>query len=165
MNAVNHNRSVSPAGRGRRWLSAILIISALGSPISSPAAGPSLELEKRAGKVVLIDFWASWCVPCRMAFPWMWTMIQRYGAKGFVIIAVNLDKDDQPPPAFLADFPAMDLQTIRDPDAVLAKEWKVEAMPTAFLIDKKGKLRYTHKGFLADDIPNYEAHIAELVNE
>jgi len=147
------------------WLlsAALLAFLAVSSP--SPAAGPSLELEKHAGKVVYVDFWASWCIPCKKSFPWMWSMAQKYGSKGFVVLTVNLDKDETLIQQFLADFPPMDLAVIRDPAGALATEWKVETMPTSFIVDKKGKVRFTHKGFRTNEIPDYESHIAELVNQ
>ena len=134
--------------------------------IIQPAwAGPALDLGKQSGKVVYLDFWASWCIPCKKSFPWMWAMTQKYGPKGFVVLTVNLDKEEKLIQQFLADFPPMDLAVIRDPAGALATEWKVETMPTSFILDKKGKVRYTHKGFRANEIAEYESHIAELVSE
>jgi len=142
------------------------IIGAYLFPTSAIASDkPSLELEKYAGKVVYVDFWASWCAPCRKSFPWMWTMTQRYGAKGFVVITVNLDKNEKLAQDFLAEFPGIGLPVVMDPEAALAKEWKVEAMPTSFLLDRKGKTRYTHRGFLTGETGEYETHIIELVGE
>ena len=134
---------------------------------SSPAAPaftlPGLQgdvtLDSLRGKAVLVDFWASWCGPCRQSFPWMNDLQHRYGAKGLAIVAVNLDKDREFANTFLAEVPAS-FTVAFDPSGRTAESYKVKAMPTTFLISPDGKLLVTHTGFDAKRAPEFEAQIA-----
>ena len=84
-----------------------------------------------SGRVVWVDFWASWCAPCRRSFPWMNQMHQRYSRQGLQIIAVNVDKDRAAAEQFLAETPAA-FPLRFDPDGTLAEAFNVEAMPTSY---------------------------------
>jgi thiol-disulfide isomerase/thioredoxin len=121
-------------------------------------AAPPPALEPVEGKVVWVDFWASWCVPCRRSFPWLNTMQRKYGPAGLQIIAVNLDKDRALADGFLAEVPA-EFALRFDPSADLAKAYGVQAMPSSFLIDADGKVLASHFGFKTADTADYERAI------
>jgi thiol-disulfide isomerase/thioredoxin len=121
-------------------------------------AAPPPPLEPVEGRVVWVDFWASWCVPCRRSFPWLNSMHRKYGPAGLQIIAVNLDKDREVADQFLAEVPA-EFALRFDPSAALAKEFGVQTMPSSFLIDADGKVLASHFGFKTADVADYERAI------
>ena len=127
-----------------------------------PGMKGDVALESLRGKTVLVDFWASWCGPCRQSFPWMNDLEKRYGDKGLAIVAVNLDKDREFANSFLAEVPA-EFTVVFDPSGKTAESYKVKAMPTTFLISPDGKLLATHTGFDAKHAPEFEAQIAEAL--
>jgi len=126
------------------------------SPLIS--AGDNLNLDQYAGKVVVVDFWASWCVPCRRSFPWMNEMHEKYAEAGLVIIAVNVDRERENADIFLAKYPAS-FQIFYDPTAALAKEYEVQVMPTSFVIGRAGEIVEQHAGFKVKKQDDYEAII------
>ena len=133
---------------------AALALMALGLPEQGESAD-ELLLDAYKGKVVVLDFWASWCVPCRRSFPWMNEMLSRYGDDGLVILAVNLDKERAAADAFLEEVPAR-FEILFDPDGTLAREYGVEAMPSSFVFDREGALLTQHLGFKVRKQDEYE---------
>jgi cytochrome c biogenesis protein CcmG/thiol:disulfide interchange protein DsbE len=121
-------------------------------------AADDLDLDKYSGKVVMLDFWASWCVPCRRSFPWMNEMQEKYGQDGLVIVAVNVDREVEDAAAFLQEYPA-NFEIIYGPDAELAKKYEIEVMPSSFIIDREGKIVDRHLGFKVKKQEEYEAMI------
>ena len=106
-------------------------------------AASSLDLTGFRGRVVYLDFWASWCGPCRQSFPWMEIMKSTYGIQGLEIVAVNLDKSRADADRFLKQFhPTFDVRF--DPEAELAEIYKVQGMPSSVLIDRHGVTRFMH---------------------
>lgn len=103
-------------------------------------------LDSLRGQVVLVDFWASWCGPCKSSFPWMRDVYQRYSAKGLAIVAVNLDKSRSSADDFLLDHPSP-FTVAFDPSGATAKAYKVWGMPTSFLIGRDGTVLLAHSGF------------------
>jgi cytochrome c biogenesis protein CcmG/thiol:disulfide interchange protein DsbE len=128
-----------------------------------PSVAGDLNLEIHAGKVVLLDFWASWCVPCRRSFPWMNAMQDKYAEEGLVIIAVNLDREVENAAAFLAEYPA-NFEIVYDPDAALAKAYEVQVMPSSFVIDRNGAAIEQHAGFKVKKQDEYEAVIRSALS-
>ncbi len=127
------------------------------------AASP-LDLASLRGRVVYLDFWASWCGPCRLSFPWMETMKSAYEGQGLEIVAVNLDGDRADADKFLKRFhPTFDVRF--DPKGEIAELYKVQGMPSSVLIDRHGVTRFTHVGFRPVDGPIYEAQLRELLAE
>jgi len=127
-------------------------------------AAPPLDLTSFRGRVVYLDFWASWCGPCRQSFPWMETMNSTYGAQGLEIITVNLDRNRADADRFLKQFhPTFDLRF--DPKGELAEQYKVQGMPSSVLIDRHGVTRFMHVGFRPVDGAIYEAQLRELLAE
>jgi thiol-disulfide isomerase/thioredoxin len=102
---------------------------------------PSLE-----GKVTLIDFWASWCAPCKAAFPEMDNLYQEFGDKGFQIIAVSVDQKERSMQQFL-DRRKPSFTTVHDGSQKLVEQAGIQVMPTSFMVDKKGVIRFVHEGW------------------
>ena len=127
-------------------------------------AAPPPALQPVEGRVVWVDFWASWCVPCRRSFPWLNSMHRKYGPEGLQIIAVNLDKDRALADRFLAEVPA-EFALRFDPAGALAKQYGVQAMPSSFLIDSDGNLLASHAGFRTADTADYEQAIQDALSK
>ena len=121
-------------------------------------AAPPPGLAPVEGRVVWVDFWASWCVPCRRSFPWLNSMQRKYGPDGLQIIAVNLDKDRALADQFLAEVPA-EFALRFDPAGALAKQFAVQAMPSSYLIDAEGNVLASHAGFRTAETADYERAI------
>ena len=123
-----------------------------------------ISLDQYKGQVVYVDFWASWCVPCKHSFPWMNDIQKRYGNKGFKVIAINLDKDKKDANTFLKLHPA-DFTIAYDPEGVAADSYRVKVMPTAYLIDQQGNLVKSHKGFKIEKSGQMEETIRKLLSQ
>jgi thiol-disulfide isomerase/thioredoxin len=121
-----------------------------------------LDLEKYHGKVVYLDFWASWCKPCRESFPWMNTLLTRYPADSFTVITINLDAETEAMHRFLGKVKA-DFDIYHDPSGQIAEQFQLEGMPTSYLIDRSGKTISKHIGFYTRDTDKYEREIEELL--
>lgn len=116
------------------------------------------------GSVVYLDFWASWCVPCRQSFPWMAALRQKYDSLGLQIVTVNLDNDHAAATKFLSELKSP-LKVVYDSTGSLAKVYNLEAMPTSFVYDRTGKLRATNRGFTAKESTAAESLIKTLLEE
>ena len=132
------------------FIAVILLAAAFATEAETP-----LNLESQRGNVVLLDFWASWCVPCRRSFPWMNEMQQRYADDGLKIIAVNLDRKLPDAESFLEVYPA-GFEIHLDPDGKLAKTYGIEVMPTSILFDRNGNILERHAGFKVQRQDEYE---------
>ncbi|MBS0321669.1 MAG: TlpA family protein disulfide reductase [Proteobacteria bacterium] len=126
------------------------------------AAGKPVSLAALRGKVVVVDFWASWCGPCRQAFPWMNALQQKYAGKGLVIVAVNVDKKRSDADRFLAQVPAQ-FTTVFDPDGKTPAAFDVRGMPTTYLVDGSGKIVLVEEGFREETRDAMEARIRALL--
>lgn len=124
-------------------------------------AAETLDLTKHRGKVVLVDFWASWCEPCRHSFPWLNEMQARY-ADRLVVIGVNVDRERTDADRFLAQVPAQ-FQIVYDPDGQLAAQYELMGMPTSCVFDAAGKLIDTHVGFRNGSREEREAQLRKLM--
>jgi cytochrome c biogenesis protein CcmG/thiol:disulfide interchange protein DsbE len=159
----------------KRWLVVILLLccATLPSGAKAPASGagpaPRFDLPARAGRaaldslrgrVVYVDFWASWCEPCRKSFPWLASMHERYGKQGLTIVAINLDKERPAADAFLVRNPAP-FTVAFDPEGRTADAFKVTGMPSSFLIGRTGDIVYSHVGF----DPRKTAPVEALIRE
>ena len=125
---------------------------------------PTFDLAEYQGKVVVVDFWASWCVPCRRSFPWLNDMHEKYAQQGLVIIGVNLDANQKDAAVFLEDYPAA-FKIHYDTEAILAKEFGVEAMPSSFVIGRDGQIEARHLGFKVKRQDEYEAILVDALGE
>jgi thiol-disulfide isomerase/thioredoxin len=119
--------------------------------------------EKLEGKVVLVDFWASWCGPCKKSFPVLNDLHKTYQERGLVILAVSVDKDRAAMEAFLKKMPAS-FSIVRDAGQKLVAAASVAAMPSSFLLDGHGRVRFLHTGFKGDETrQQYVKEIEELL--
>ena len=133
--------------------------------VRSPAeAAASLDLAKYRGKVVYVDFWASWCGPCKLSFPFMQQLAARYPGGEVAVVTVNVDRQRAQADTFLRQVRS-NLPVIYDAQGDLAQAWKVADMPTSLVFDRKGTMRFRHQGFFPGKVREYEAHIAQLVRE
>lgn len=119
-------------------------------------------LEKHKGEVVYVDFWASWCGPCRKSFPWMNKIEAEYKAQGFSVISVNLDANKALAAKFLEETPAT-FTVIYDPKGKIARHFKIQGMPSSMLIGRDGKIKSRHTGFFTKKIPLYQQEISQLL--
>jgi thiol-disulfide isomerase/thioredoxin len=119
-------------------------------------------LKQYAGKVVYLDFWASWCAPCRTSFPLLHKMHEKLKAKGFEVVAINLDEDKANAEKFLKEFP-VGFTVLRDAKGGSADQFVVESMPTSFIIDKTGVVQNIHHGFASADINELEEKVTQLL--
>ena len=146
------------------WLLFAMTTASAAAPASAVAAPPWPLLETYKGKVVLVDFWASWCSPCLQSFPWMNELERRYSKDGFVVLAVNMDQDRALADAFLKKT-VVGFRIEYDPQGTIAQKFDVQAMPTSFLIDRSGNVRASHKGFREKQRAEREAEIQQLLKE
>ena len=137
-----------------------MVIGLPGMPAVQAGPGPAiLDLERYGGQVVLLDFWASWCVPCRYSFPWMQEMQQHYRDDGLVVIAVNLDNDEAAAKRFLDENP-VDFRIVFDRDRQLARKYRVAGMPSSLLIGRDGQVISRQAGFRVKLQDRYEHELA-----
>ncbi len=129
-----------------------------------PSTQGEISLDKLRGKVVYLDFWASWCGPCRKSFPWMDNLQSRYGKDGLQVVAINLDKDKALADKFVADLQPQ-FTIAFDPAGKVAEQYKLMGMPTAFLIDRQGRIYDTHIGFRETDKQGQEAKLQSLLKQ
>lgn len=130
--------------------------------VSWPTDQGELSLEQLRGKVVYLDFWASWCTPCRQSFPWMNELQARYAGEGLVVVGVNLDKDRELVKQFLAKYPAQ-FTVAYDPAGKTAASFAVKGMPSSYLIDRNGEIYLSHVGFREKDRAKLETRIQEVL--
>jgi len=128
------------------------------------ADGGSEHLADLGGKVVLIDFWASWCIPCRTSFPAIDTLQRELGARGLVVVALNLDEQRKNADAFLAERPHV-MRVAFDPKGDAARAFALQAMPSTVVIDRGGRIRYRHMGYTDKTAAQYRAEVLELLGE
>ena len=122
------------------------------------------KLPALAGKVVYLDFWASWCAPCKASFPVLAGWQTAHAKEGFVVLAVNVDEDAKDMDAFLKKM-SISFSVVRDAKHSLIAAANVSTMPTSFLIDRKGTIRAVHSGFRKGDAAELEKTIASLLAE
>ena len=120
------------------------------------------SLTQFSGKVIYLDFWASWCAPCRTSFPLLNKLYQKLKDQGFEVVAINLDEDKANAEKFLKDFPVT-FTILRDSKGEWADKYVVESMPTSFIIDRQGVIKNIHHGFVSDDINELEQKIVQLL--
>ena len=117
--------------------------------VATDLRGRVIELKDYRGKVVLVDFWASWCEPCKVAMPFYQALQKQFPEK-LVVLGVSMDEDKEALHAALKKRP-VDFKILHDPSGKIAEYFSVEAMPSSFLIDVQGRLQLTHLGFVEGD--------------
>lgn len=126
--------------------------------------GDNIRLSEHRGEVVLLNFWASWCGPCRQEMPLLDALQQRYSKLGFNVVGVNVDKDSALANKLLKDIPVT-FPVLLDNTGVVSTSYNVSAMPTTVIIDRDGNMRYLHKGYKPGYEQDYEKQIKELIQE
>lgn len=162
------------------WLSLILL-GAFSFTVAGPAnaaagAGPApnftlkslggknMKLSEMAGNVVLINFWASWCGPCRLSFPQLEQIRRELGPRGFEILAVNVDEQERDALRFLEELPVT-YPVVRDGTGDTPGSYGILGMPTGYLIDREGIVRLVHQGYRKSDGEALRTAIVELLGE
>lgn len=126
--------------------------------------GPNMKLSEQAGNVVMINFWASWCAPCRVEMPKLNDLYNKYKDLGFVLLGVNVEQQETPMRNFLQKRP-VDFPILMDKGNDVSKLYNVIAMPTTVLVDRSGNIRYIHQGYKEGDEKKYRKMIKKLLRE
>ncbi len=126
------------------------------------ASGETVSLATLRGRVVYVDFWASWCGPCRRSFPWMNEMQQKYGARGLTIVGINVDKKRADAERFLQQTPAA-FTIVYDEPGVTPAAYVVKGMPSSYLIDAQGNVSTVEIGFFDEHKAGIEERIRALL--
>jgi peroxiredoxin len=161
--------------RVKPWLVAILF--ALGTSAAMSAIAPSalapdftlhtlggtnLRLQEQRGRVVMVNFWATWCTPCRQEMPQLNKLYEKYRASGFVLLGVNVD-DDTRRAADVATKLGLKFPVLLDTDKAVSRIYDLSTMPSTVLIDRDGRVRYVHRGYLVGDEAMYDKQIRDLL--
>ncbi|HHH36527.1 MAG TPA: TlpA family protein disulfide reductase [Gammaproteobacteria bacterium] len=155
-------------------LVAALLLSPLAGAeeISGPApdftlksrSGENLKLSEFRGEVVMINFWASWCGPCRQEMPLLDQLYARYSPMGFTILGVNVEEDSAQAEKLLEEIP-VSFPILFDSQNRVTEQYDVVAMPSTVMVDRDGNMRYLHLGYMPGYEVDYEAQIKELIKE
>jgi peroxiredoxin len=158
-------------------IAAITAALAIGLPAlagSSGGAAPQFTLSARSGRdvslgqyhgqVVMINFWASWCGPCRQEMPLLESIYRKYHKLGFTLLAVNVEPDSKAADDWLRDTP-VSFPILYDKESKVSKLYDVAGMPSTVIIDRSGKLRVLHQGFKPGDENGYLDSIRNLIRE
>jgi cytochrome c biogenesis protein CcmG/thiol:disulfide interchange protein DsbE len=125
-------------------------------------SGKALSLSSLRGKIVLLDVWASWCVPCKKELPMLDAIAQRLRPKGVEVLAVSIDQKRANVTKFLESQPHWTLTVAHDPRGAIADTLQPEKMPTSYVIDRAGVIRYINAGFEPSDAATIERRLADL---
>ena len=147
---------------GLRRLSLALVLACLALTATAADKADGLDLARYRGKIVLLDFWASWCGPCRQSFPWLNDMQKQYGDRGLVVIGVNVDRERAEADRFLRDVPAA-FPIVYDPAGTLAAHYDLPGMPVSYVIGRNGAVVAKHIGFRTGQREEREAEVQKLL--
>jgi thiol-disulfide isomerase/thioredoxin len=153
-------------------LAALIAAPALANAPAGPApgfqlqsmGGPAVSLDQFKGKVVMINFWASWCGPCRTEMPILEKLQSKYKPMGFAMVGVNVEPDSKLAVNWLKDTPVT-FPILFDTKSEVSKLYQVAGMPTTVIVDRKGNLRWLHRGYKPGDENEYLDQIRALVRE
>ncbi len=152
---------------------AALALAASAAPVSNATApdftlrgadGRNVRLDELRGQVVLVNFWATWCGPCREEMPHLDTLYQKYHKSGFVLLGVNVDDDPKTALATAAKL-NVSFPVLLDTDKKVSKLYDLNTMPSTVVIDRDGKMRFLHRGYRAGTESDYEQQIRGLLKE
>jgi thiol-disulfide isomerase/thioredoxin len=128
------------------------------------SSGVNLKLSELRGQVVLINFWASWCGPCRKEMPLLDQLYQQYKPLGFTVLGVNVEEDQKQAHSLLNKVP-VSFPVVFDGTNSVSKLYNVIAMPTTVIVDRNGNMRYLHKGYLPGYEATYQQQVRTLLTE
>lgn len=157
----------------------VLVVGALvasfayAATISGPAPGFSLEsrdgkmvsLADLKGQVVMVNFWATWCVPCRQEMPHLEALYERYNSLGFTLLGVNVEDDPEGAKKWLAENGPVTFPVLLDPKNQVSKLYKVVAMPSTVLVARDGTMRFIHHGYKPGYEGEYQTQVRALLRE
>ncbi|MCW5609183.1 MAG: TlpA family protein disulfide reductase [Rubrivivax sp.] len=126
--------------------------------------GRNLRLAEQRGQVVLVNFWASWCGPCRQEMPHLNRLYDKYRSAGFMLLGVNIDDDPKHGAATAARW-GVNFPVLLDATKTVTRQYDLGSMPATVLIDRDGRVRYLHRGYREGVEQTYERQIRELVKE
>lgn len=152
--------------------SLLIAVTVEAGEISGPApdftlksnSGKNLKLSEYRGKVVLINFWASWCGPCRQEMPLLEKLHQRYASYGFTVLGVNVEEESAAARKLLKDIP-VSFPVLFDTRNSASKAYNVSAMPSTVMVDRDGNMRYLHMGYKPGDEATYKKWVKRLIRE
>ena len=127
-------------------------------------SGENIKLSELRGEVVMINFWASWCAPCRQEMPFLEEIYKKYSDLGFTLLAVNVEEDSSKADILLRDIPVT-FPVLFDNTNKVTKLYKVVAMPSTIIVDRDGNMRYLHRGYLPGYEEEYKKQVSELIRE
>jgi peroxiredoxin len=127
-------------------------------------SGKNVKLSELRGQVILLNFWASWCGPCRQEMPLLEKLHKRYSALGFTVLGVNVEEDPRKAKTLLKDI-SVSFPILFDTSNKVSKQYKVSAMPSTVMIDRDGNMRYLHKGYKPGDEAQYKKWVKQLIRE
>lgn len=128
--------------------------------------GENLSLSDYKDKVILVDVWASWCGPCKQEFPFLIELYDKYSDKDFSILTVNIDEEKENVKKFISHLKKdVPFKIIFDPEGKIPTKFNIDAIPTVYILDKKGVVRYSHLGFMDSEKDKYKSEIETLLNE
>ena len=158
----------------------LIIVAVLGLTLSVPVAaednqaapdftltdaqGNEYTLSDLRGQVIMINFWASWCGPCRQEMPLLEQIHQRYEPLGFTLLGINVEENPEDGKSFLRERP-VSFPVLYDPDNGISKLYDVVAMPSTVIIDRQGNVRYLHHGYKPGYENDYQDQIRALARE
>ena len=167
--------SLNRLSRGTRWAlcAALAVATSTALPVVAPTAlapdftlrtmdGPNMRLQEQRGRVVMINFWATWCGPCRQEMPHLNRLYEKYGASGFVLLSVNVDEDTRNAADVAAKL-GVKFPVLWDTDKKVSRLYDLSTMPSTVLIDRDGKVRYVHRGYLNGYEDTYEKQVREML--
>ena len=152
-----------------------LLVASLGwaASLSGPApnftlqsnAGGQVSLASLKGKVVMVNFWATWCVPCRQEMPHLQALYERYSSLGFELLAVNVEKNNAEGARKWLEETPVTFPVLFDPENQVTKLYKVQTMPSTVLIGRDGTMRFIHHGYKPGYENDYQTQVRALLRE
>lgn len=127
-------------------------------------SGSNVKLSELRGKVVMVNFWASWCGPCRQEMPHLDSLYKRYNKLGFVLLGVNVEEDSSKAAKMMEDM-GVSFPVLFDTRNEVSKKYDVVAMPSTVLIDRDGNVRFVHKGYKPGYEADYQTQVRGLLRE
>jgi thiol-disulfide isomerase/thioredoxin len=154
-------------------LAVAFVLPAFAATSSGPAPafqlsgrnGKAIDLSQFKGQVVMINFWATWCKPCRDEMPLLEDIYKKYKPMGFTLVGVNVEPDSKDAEAWLAKQKPVSFPIAFDSDSKVSKMYKVATMPSTVFVDRKGNIRIMHKGYKAGDEDLYLTQIRSMLKE